>query len=52
LLQIALPAKVATKHIILGRFLTTGSRNPYGKIKVKDMEEEEVEEDKKRVLLP
>ena len=57
MLQIALPAKIATKHMILGRFLVlVWSRNPYGKIKVKDIEMEEEEENKKRererVLLP
>ena len=48
---ISLPAKVATKHVIC-IFYQLGpciwSRNPYGKIKFKDMEEEEEEEDKKR----
>ena len=51
LVQISLPTKVATKHIILECFLSSGALYlvyPYGKIKVKDMEEVEEEEDKKR----
>ena len=42
LLQISLPAKMATKHIMLftNAGIVFGLENPFGKIKVKDLEEE------------